>query len=75
METIDLTSYYPGYEDFEERKSKVPFEDYLELEEKLEVYEKSSEELEEVIFDTEQYSESEKIELCKAILKDMKKEL
>ena len=72
METKDLDSYYPGYED---RKSgaKVPYEDYAKLEEKIKVYESALSELEEIIYDTDQYSLTEKNKLSKAILEDVKR--
>lgn len=75
MNTRDLDSYYPGYEDYYEDKSKVPFEDYRNLEDKIEIYENAFEELEEVLADNEQYTLVEMIKLSRAILEDMKREL
>ncbi len=75
MSTKDLDSYYPGYEDYEERKVKVPFEDYLKLEKQIENYEKAVEELEGLLYDSEQYKSLEMIELSKTILKDLKEAL
>lgn len=75
MNTVDLPSYIPGYEEYQERTSRVPYEDYAKLEEKIEIYEKAMEELEEVLSDSEQYGPLEMIKLSKAILEDMKREL
>lgn len=75
METRDLDSYYPGYDEYCEDRSKVPFEDYRELEDKLEIYEKIFEELEELINDSEQYTDSKKVVLSKAIIEDLRRKL
>lgn len=75
MSTKDLDSYYPGYEDFEERKSRVPFEDYKKLEDQIEKYEKAVNALEEILYNTKEYEALEMIKLSKAILKDLKREL
>lgn len=74
MSTEDLTSYYPGYEDCEDR-AKVPFEDYRKLEEQIKAYEKAVDELEELLNDTKQYKTLEMVKLSKAILEDLKEEL
>lgn len=75
MNTQDLSSYYPGYEDYYEDRAKVPFEDYKTLEDKIEAYDKAREELEEVLEDTEQYKPLEMIKLSRAIIEDLKREL
>ena len=76
MDTVDLDSYYPGYEDYcNNLNSKVPFEDYLDLERKIEIYERALEELEEVLTDSIQYKKAEKIKISLAIIDDMKSEL
>lgn len=74
MSTEDLTSYYPEYEDCEDR-AKVPFEDYRKLEEQIKAYEKAVDELEELLNDTKQYKTLEMVKLSKAILEDLKEEL
>lgn len=74
MITQDLTSYYPGYEDYED-KAKVPFEDYRKLEDQIKAYEKAVDELEELLNDTKQYKTLEMVKLSKAILEDLKEEL
>lgn len=74
MDTEGLTSYYPGYED-RDNEAKVPYDDYAELEDKLEIYKKAFEELEEVLEDTAEYKSSDKVRLSKAILVDMREEL
>ena len=74
METQDLDSYYPGYEDIDEY-IKVPFEDYRELEDKLEVYEKAIDYAEEILLDNEQYTTEEKFKELKRIIEEMKEEL
>lgn len=45
------------------------------LEEKVEIYERALDEIEEVILDSETYNLKTKVQLCKAILEDMKREL
>lgn len=74
MSTEDLTSYYPGYEDYED-KAKVPFEDYRKLEDQIKTYERAVDELEEILNDTKQYKTLEMIKLSKSILEDLKEEL
>ena len=74
MDTRDLTSYYPGYED-RDNDAKVPFEDYRRLEDKLEVYETTINHAEEVLLDTEQYTTEEKFKELKRIIEEMEKEL
>lgn len=75
MRTEDLDSYYPGYEDYEERKSRVPFEDYLKLENQIKDYEKAVNELRAILIEANEYEALEMIELSKAILEDLKSEL
>ena len=74
MDTRDLTSYYPGYEDRYD-DAKVPFEDYRRLEDKLEVYEKAIDYAEEILLDNEQYTTEEKFKELKKIIEEMKEEL
>ena len=73
MDTRDLTSYYPGYED-RDNDAKVPFEDYRKLEDKLEVYEKAIDEIEDILASNE-YVSLEKVREIKNILNEMKEEL
>lgn len=75
MSTQDLTSYYPGYEDFEERKSRLPYENYAKLEDQIEKYEKAVNELEEILYNSKEYKTLEMVKLSKAILEDLKREL
>lgn len=72
MNTVDLTSYHPGYDEHCER-TKVPFEDYRNLEDKLEIYEKMVNELED-IFESK-YEAHGKLELITVLVKETKKEL
>lgn len=74
MDTRDLTSYYPGYED-RDNDAKVPFEDYRKLEDKIEVYEKAISYAEGVLLDNEQYTTEEKFKELKRIIEEMEKEL
>lgn len=74
MDTQDLTSYYPGYED-RDSEAKVPFEDYRNLEDKLEIYEKAIDYVEEVLLDDEQYTAEEKFKELKRIIEEMKDQL
>lgn len=74
MNTKDLDSYYPGYENHEDR-AKVPFEDYRKLENQIEAYEKAVNDLREILVDANEYEALEMIELSKTILEDLKEEL
>lgn len=74
MDTRDLTSYYPGYED-RDNDAKVPFEDYRRLEDKIEIYEQAIDYAEEVLLDNEQYTAEEKLKELKRIIEEMKEEL
>lgn len=74
MSTKDLDSYYPDYEDYEDR-AKVPFEDYLKLEEQIKAYKKAVNDLREILIEMNEYEALEKIELSKTILEDLKEEL
>lgn len=73
MDTRDLTSYYPGYED-RDNDAKVPFGDYRELEDKIEIYEKGISRIEDIL-DSDEYAHLEKVKETKRILKEMKEEL
>ena len=73
MDTRDLTSYYPGYED-RDNDAKVPFEDYRRLEDKIEVYEKTIDEIEDILA-SDEYVSLEKVREIKNILNEMKEEL
>lgn len=74
MDTRDLTSYYPGYED-RDNDAKVPFEDYRKLEDKLEIYKQAIDYVEEILPDNEQYTTEEKLKEIKRILEEMKEQL
>lgn len=74
MDTRDLPSYYPGYED-RDNDAKVPFEDYRKLEDKLEIYKQAIDYVEEVLLDDEQYTTEEKFEELKRIIEEMKEQL
>ena len=74
MDTRDLTSYYPGYED-RDNDAKVPFEDYRILEDKLEIYKQAIDYVEEVLLDDEQYTTEEKFKELKRIIEEMKEQL
>lgn len=73
MDTQDLTSYYPGYDDYEEIGDDDARRE--ELEEKIRRCESAIDELEDVIEDDEQYGPLDKIKFFKAILYDLKEEL
>lgn len=74
MDTRDLTSYYPGYED-RDNDAKVPFEDYRKLEDKLEIYKQAIDYVEGTLLDDEQYTTEEKFEELKRIIEEMKEQL
>lgn len=67
METKDLESYYPGYDEYCERNSTVPFDEFLKTEEQKEKFKVKLQEISELI-DDEQYSTEEKIKYIKAIV-------
>lgn len=73
MNTVDLTSYIPGYEEYQERISRVPYEDYADLEEKIETYEKAIEEIEIILSNITDYKYD--IQCVRAVIEDMKREL
>lgn len=74
MDTRDLPSYYPGYED-RDNDAKVPFEDYRKLEDKFEIYKQAINHAEEVLLDNEQYTTEEKFKELKKIIEEMKEQL
>ena len=63
------------YEEWNRPEETVPSEDYRILEDKIEIYESSTNELEDILEDTEQYGPLEKIKLIKSIIEDLKKDL
>ena len=69
METKDLESYYPGYDEYCERNSTVPFDEFLKTEEQKEKFKVKLQEISELIND-EQYSAEEKIKYIKAIIEE-----
>lgn len=74
MDTKDLESYQTGYEEHC-AKAKVPFEDYTKLENKIDIYKKAFNEIEELLNDSEQYSLRDQVKFSKAILAEMEEEL
>lgn len=75
FDTRDLDSYIPGYDEYQEKNSKVALEDYRELENKVGHCKKAINEIEDVIYNPKEYEESEMIKLTKAILEDLKKKI
>lgn len=69
METKDLDSYYPGYDDYCERNSTVPFDEFLKTEEQKEKFKAKLQEISELI-DDEQYSAEEKIKELKTKIEE-----
>ena len=67
METKDLDSYHPGYDDYCERHSTVPFDEFMKTEEQKEMFKAKLQEISELIED-DQYSSEEKIKYIKAII-------
>ena len=70
METKDLDSYYPGYDDYCERNSTVPFDEFMKTEEQKEMFKAKLQEISELIED-DQYSSEEKIKYIKAIIDEV----
>lgn len=70
METKDLESYYPGYDEYCERNSTVPFDEFIKIEEQKEMFKAKLQEISELIED-DQYSSEEKIKYIKAIIDEV----
>lgn len=70
METKDLDSYYPGYDDYCERNSTVPFDEFMKTEEQKKTFKAKLQEISELIED-DQYSSEEKIKYIKAIIDEV----
>ena len=70
METKDLDSYYPGYDEYCERNSTVPFDEFMKTEEQKEIFKSKLQEISELIED-DQYSSEEKIKYIKAIIDEV----
>lgn len=70
MKTKDLDSYYPGYDDYCERNSTVPFDEFIKVEEQKEMFKAKLQEISELIED-DQYSSEEKIKYIKAIIDEV----
>lgn len=74
METKDLDSYYPGYDEYCERSSTVPFDEFMKTEEQKEIFKAKLQEISELIED-DQYSVEEKIKYTKAIIDEVELDL
>lgn len=72
METKDLTSYHPGYDEHCER-AKVPFEDYRKLEDKIEIYKKGIDAMKDVL--EENCSSEQKVKFIAAFIVELDEEL
>ncbi len=72
MDTVDLTSYYPGYDDYCEG-AKVPFEDYRILEDKIEIYDKGIEKIRSIL--QEKDTDKQKTKYISTIIAEMEEEL
>lgn len=71
MDTTDLTSYYPGYDEYCDRleeEAKVPYSDYEKLEEKNNKYENFVEEIKSAM--EAKTTLLEKFKLLQAIVED-----
>ncbi len=76
INTVDLTSYQSGYDQYcekIERENRVPYSDYEKLEEKISVYENFVEDLENVF--EESTDDSEKSKYVQALLEDLREGL
>lgn len=74
MDTRDLNSYIPGYEEYNETMT-IATEEYHKLKEQIDTYKKTIEELEEILTDNEQYEALEMVEESLSMLNDLKEEL
>lgn len=76
IDTVDLTSYQPGYDDYceeIEKENRVPYHDYERLENKISIYENFIEDLENVF--EESNENAEKLKYVQALLEDLKGDL
>lgn len=74
MDTRDLDSYHPGYDEYNETMT-IATEEYQKLKEQIETYRKTMEELEEILNDNPPYEALEMIEQSLSMLKDLKEEI
>lgn len=78
INTVDLTSYQTGYDQYceeIERENRVPYSDYEKLEEKISVYENLVEELEFLIAEDKEQSFEQKFKCVQALVEDLKGDL
>lgn len=76
MDTCDLDSYYPGYDDYcddLDEQAKVPYIDYERLENKVDKYDNMIEEVESAL--EEDASTKERIKMIKSIIEDFRSEI
>lgn len=74
MDTRDLDSYYPGYDEYNETMT-IATEEYQKLKEQIKTYEKTVEDLKELLNDNQQYEALEMIKMSLKILKILEEEL
>ena len=73
MDTKDLDSYHPGYDNYCEQNSKVPAEDYTKLQEKIEIYAKAIDGMKDAI--AEKCDTAKKVQFIEAFIEEMETQL
>lgn len=73
MDTKDLDSYHPGYDNYCEQNSKVSAEEYTKQQEKIEIYEKTIDGMKEAL--AENCSYEKKVQFIRAFIEEMETEL
>ena len=75
MDTRDLSSYYPGYDDYcedLENRAKVPYSDYEKLETKITGYNGLLDDIKSIF--SEETTASNQIEMLKDLINDFEEE-
>ncbi len=75
MDTRDLDSYYPGYDQYcerLERENRVPYSDYVELEDEIRAYKNLMKKIDSVL--SEKTTLKKKIQLIQAVIQDFEEE-
>lgn len=74
MDTRDLDSYYPGYDEYNETMT-IATEEYQKLKEQIKTYEKTVEDLKELFNNNQQYEALEMIKMSLEMLEDLEEKL
>lgn len=74
MDTRDLESYIPGYDEYNETMT-IATEEYQKLKEQIKTYEKTVEDLKKLLNDNQQYEALEMVKMSLEMLEDLEEEL